>query len=110
MTDLFIRGIEMPKGNLEYVVLWVYGDGRVYMSNKESATSSQRLQDLAIPLPAGHGRLIDADALEDMDIESCDTSDCYEIIWRVAGMNRIRRIIKDAPIIVPAEGGGEDGV
>jgi len=108
MADIVIRGVDMPKGDLEYVSLWVYGDGRVYVSNKASTTSSQRLQDLAVLLPEGHGRLIDADALEDMDFESCDTDDCHEIKWRVSGRNHIRQIIKDAPIIVPAEGGGEE--
>lgn len=107
MADIVIRGIDTPKGDLEYVSLLVYGDGRVYM-RKAGTACSQRLQDLAIPLPEGHGRCIDVDALEDMDFESCDTSDYYEIKWRVAGMNHMKQIIKDAPTIIPAEGCGEN--
>ena len=44
-------------------------------------------------------RLIDADALEDMDFETCDTDDWYPIKERVRGKNRIRQIVKDAPTV-----------
>lgn len=65
MADILIRGVSLPEGELKYVTLWVYGDGRVYVSNNASAAVSQRLQDLAVPLPEGHGRLGDLDALQE---------------------------------------------
>lgn len=53
-------------------------------------------------VPEPHGRLIDADALEDMEMETCDTEDGFITIERVAGRNRIRQIVRDAPTIIPA--------
>lgn len=63
----------------------------------------------AVQLPEGHGNMIDMNSLEDMDFESCGADDCREIKWRVSGRNHIRQIIKDALIIIPAEGGTGDG-
>jgi hypothetical protein len=106
MADVVIRGIEVPKGDLEYVSLWVYGDGRVYVSNNASAASSQRVQDLAIPLPEGHGRLIDADRLAKRlkDFVDWCRDDRREGAFFVMDCP-----LPDSPTIVPAEGGGEDG-
>ena len=63
MADILIRGISLPEGELNYISLWIYGDGRVYVSDEAIAVSSQRLKDLAISLPEGHGGLCDRDAL-----------------------------------------------
>lgn len=49
----------------------------------------------AAQLPAGHGRLIDADAL-------------MNNIGDVPYKGSVRRVLLSAPTIVPAEGGGED--
>lgn len=105
MSDILIRGMEMPEGDWEYVSLWLYGDGRVYVSNKASAAYSRRLQDLAVPLPEGHGRLIDADVLLN---ESCDVVEDHSgldyidscPIWGYSA-----DMINRAPTIIPAEGG-----
>lgn len=110
MADIVIRGIEMPKDDLEYVSLWVYGDGRVYVSNKASAASSQRLQDLAVPLPEKHGRLIDADALDKAFTSLRFAGDGTLAHWDdrknwCLHGSEIETILANAPTIVPAEGG-----
>jgi hypothetical protein len=105
MADVVIRGLEMPKGDLEYVSLWVYGDGRVYASKKAGAASSKRLPDLAVPLPEGHGRLGDLDKLEG----NLRMAAAYQTGERRQGMLGCCETIRMAKSIVPAEGGGEDG-
>lgn len=113
MPDILIRGISLPEGELKYVTLWVYGDGRVYVSNNASAASSQRLPDFAISLPEGHGDLIDRDAFRaenglNAKCENCPTNtyecqrDMIHTKMEFCGM------LDDAPIIVPAEGGADD--
>lgn len=101
MADVLIRGIDMSKGG-DWKMICIYPDGTCEASNWQSDCTF--LPCTVIPLPAGHGNMIDVDALEDMDFESCDTDDCYEIKWRISGRNNIRQIIKNAPIIIPAEG------
>ena len=44
-------------------------------------------------------RLIDADALTEMEIERCDTTDAVEIKAKVVGRNHMRQIINDAPTV-----------
>lgn len=101
MADVVIRGIELPKGDLEYVSLWVYGDGRVYVSNNASAAHSRRLPDLAVPLPEGHGDLIDRDNVL-LDIDCTGTN-------RFGMLDEdIRAFLRRYEPIVPAEGGGEE--
>lgn len=101
MADLLIRGMEMPESNLEYVSLWVYGDGRVYASNKASAAFSRRLQDLAVSLPKGHGRIVDAAEI----LEKANNSPWFD--GDVAELGLL--LGSEVTTIVPAEGGGEDG-
>ncbi len=99
MADIVIRGIEMPKSDLEYMSFWVYGDGRVYASNK-GAISSQKLQDLAVALPEGHGKLGDLDAL---------MSDFVKARWEFfSDGDTFLQLLKQAPTIVPAEGGTDN--
>lgn len=44
-------------------------------------------------------RYIDADALPEMEIERCDTTDAVEIKAKVVGRNHMRQIINDAPTV-----------
>lgn len=44
-------------------------------------------------------RLIDADALPEMEIERFDTTDAFEVKAKGAGRNHMRKIINDAPTI-----------
>lgn len=110
MADILIRGISLPEDELKYVSLWVYGDGRVYVSNNASAACSRKLQDLAVPLPEGHGDLIDRDALKKRTPMVID----YSAGW-FGTDGSIRPVrgygdwqIDQAPTIVPAEGGTEE--
>lgn len=105
MADILIRGISLPEGELKYVTLWVYGDGRVYVSNSASAASSQRLQDLAVPLPEGHGELIDKQAFiaDIAGFIECMTKAGVvvdgELLW-----GKLLDALANAKTIVPAEG------
>ena len=81
MADILIRGMEMPK-NCE--------DCRLSYSDEYGTTICAACDDCAysvscplLPLPEGHGRLIDADA-------------CHS-----------PEDLNNEPTIVPAEGGGE---
>lgn len=112
MADVIIKGMDMPPSCF-YCPIGVEqhftGSIRCPLLGKSvgyfNEAKRKRDPDCPLfPLPAGHGNMIDVSALEDMDFESCDTDDCYEIKWRVSGRNHIRQIIKDAPIIIPAEG------
>lgn len=44
-------------------------------------------------------RLIDADALPEMEIERFDTTDSFEVKAKGAGRNHMRKIIEEAPTI-----------
>lgn len=55
----------------------------------------------AVPLPEGHGRLIDADALREDWLENGENEHVYDT-------NAMLYSIDNSPTIVPAEG-GEDG-
>lgn len=55
-----------------------------------------------IPLPEGHGRLIDADELL---MDACEVCEVCGDGFTISGFSREQ--IENAPTIVPAEGGGE---
>ena len=103
MADILIRGMEMPKD----WDLWLCIDtgGTVY-NVKPVITGTAQEVGTAIPLPEGHGRLGDLDAVAKeayrrlLECEKYGTEfqKPYEII----------RAIETAKTIVPAEGGTED--
>ena len=100
MADILIKGMEMPKeGNWKTVRIYPDGTCAVpYWSG-----DCKVLDCTAIHLPAGHGRLIDADALIKNHF-----SDEHRIALSYANKLWMRRIINGEPTIVPAEGGGEE--
>jgi len=98
MSGIYIPGMEMPKSG--YKVVYIHSNGGVFEpSNSEYVWTKLAT---AIPVP-DHGRLIDADALEDMQMERCDADDDFRIKERVAGRNRIRKRILEAPTIIAAD-------
>lgn len=103
IADILIRGMEMPKNG--HVVIRIYSDGRV-----ENETTEREIG-TAAPIRAGHGRLIDADALIDA-LETQDYSCAPDTLedWTPQDMT-VAEIadITHAPTIVPAEGGNADG-
>lgn len=80
MADILIRGMEMPKDG-EMLYINIYPNGKVCISLDLKCEQVAT----AVPLPEGHGRLVDADKAhspEDFNNE---------------------------PTIVPAEGGPDNG-
>lgn len=100
MADILIRGFEMPTD----ASLWllIRPDGTVHKL-KVGGKHGEPQQGVAVPLPEGHGRLIDADTL----IEN-HFSDEHRIALSPANKLWMRRIIKGEPTIIEAEGGTDD--
>ena len=98
---IYIPNMEMPKEN--EILVFDMWHGKVYA--RSTANIGTRSYEV-VPLPEGHGRLIDADALiRDKSGEA--TLWCgYEYQDHSVVFEED---IKNAPTIVPAEGGGEDG-
>lgn len=110
MADILIRGMEMPDGchncGFSYFdkgetnggelctvlmcsIINQGTNGADYDGNRPSWCP-------LVPLPEGHGRLIDAEAI-------------MTNIGEVPYKGSVRRVLMSAPTIVPEEGGGEDG-
>ena len=95
MADILIRGMEMPKNCSSCkIICWNYLEYGINGILAKLSTSESRDPNCPlVPLPEGHGRLGDLDALA----ERCDSP--HWCVW----LNEIQ----DAPTIVPAEGGTE---
>lgn len=99
MADLIIRGMEIPT-NVDDCPLNTFG----FCNLAQDSTHTYCIGDSRpewcplVPLPEGHGRLIDADALGDFphNISFCDEGD-------------VENWIASAPTIIPAEGGTDNG-
>ena len=83
----------MPRNS--HVVIRIYSDGKV-----ENETTEREIG-TAVPFPEWHGRLIDADELD--ECYCFDEQEKYDNYVVTVGV--IRQNIKDAHTIVPAEGG-----
>lgn len=99
MADLIIRGMEMPTEHRTEVLIFKNGFVAYY-----DVFGHYLGQAKATPLPAGHGRLIDADDLID---EMCLAWEYDEITN--AEWTGIREWLNHSPTIVPAEGGKDNG-
>ena len=105
---IYIPNMEMPKtccqcdlkiydpekrwneNGIEQIGAWVCKRTREIIWNTQRGENCP-----LIPLPEGHGRLIDADAL-------------MNNIGDVPYKGSVRRVLMSAPTIVPAEGGTEE--
>lgn len=118
MADLVIRGMEMPTD----ASLWILirPDGTVHKL-KVGGKHGEPQQGVAVPLPEGHGRLIDADELaEDLQLDVENYQRALDDL-NIVGIERERiQFDKDCkqncmwylskcPTIVPTEGGADDG-
>jgi len=111
MADLLIRGMEMPKYTTK-AEFGIDADGNpLCMVYHEDGTEPD-IYDV-VPLPEGHRRLIDADALiramftaSDGTIMRNTNIDGWHFEMRYKD---IKKHIRNAPTIVPAEGGNADG-
>lgn len=117
MADVLIRGIEMPC-DVEgcEVIIRIQPNGEVLDAHKIHIGAT------AIPLPEGHGRLIDADALaaqfkkqivnEDDLMELCKRAGLMSNYFNESkvqiGMVTFMRMLNDAKTIVPTEEGNID--
>lgn len=114
MADLLIRGMEMPKmicGEPGYVDVRIFSDGIVIMA-KPAPPYYRKFE--TVPLPEGHGDLIDRDALRaenglNAKCEHCPTN-TYECRNDMIHTKMdFCEMLDDATVIVPAEGGNADG-
>lgn len=97
MADILIRGVPMPVPDFHTTVI-IMGNGDVFWYNEKVGT--------AVPLPEGHGDLIDRDALKKRTPMVIDYSaggfGTDGSIRPVRGYGDWQ--IDQAPTIVPAEG------
>lgn len=108
MADIMIRGMELPKSG-GILCINIFPDGKV---TRQLDLSCEQIA-TAVPLPEGHGDLIDRDAFRaenglNAKCEHCPTNtyecqnDMIHTKMDFCGM------LDDAPVIVPAEGGSDD--
>lgn len=104
MPDVLIRGMEMPT-NVFDCPLNSFGICDLAQDETHCDCSQDSRPEWCplVPLPEGHGRLIDADTL----IEN-HFSDEHRIALSPANKLWMRRIIKGEPTIIEAEGGTDD--
>lgn len=116
MADILIRGMEMPKDGR--ITIQIGADGAVYFVEKCTIMAEKyEKSSHAVPLPEGHGRLIDAGSLYDrlentlthfIKVKSYTESQKYAFGYCEA-WNDAKAVLTNAPTIVPAEGGMKDG-
>ena len=105
MSDVVIRGMEMPKEN--EILVFDMWHGKIYA--RSTANTGAKSYEV-VPLPAGHGELIDKQAfIADIDgFIECMTSVGAvvdgELLW-----GKLLDALANAKTIVPAEGGTKDG-
>lgn len=95
--SIYIKGVEMPKHDDEYVIFTVYGDGGVVYGPPNRP--HVRYKDRAVPIPP-HGRLIDADALKVSLVFAEKTAE-----WAVPALRAVLMVIDEMPTIIPAQEG-----
>ena len=106
MADLVIQGMEMPKYTTK-AEFGIDADGNpLCMVYHEDGTEPD-IYDV-VPLPEGHGRLGDLDALDKFLHEKENDADAEEIYLDEAWYNTFRQILRVTQTIVPAEGGVEE--
>ena len=96
MSDLLIKGMEMPKKEL---ILILFPDGKVATEEYEIGAKAK-----AVEVPAPHGRLIDADAVIDLVMQYCPDDDgmCSKA---GADLRELLDEIENLPTVIPAEEG-----
>lgn len=111
MADILIRGMEMPKdGCRDCIFVNRKWRGDVCPILKREVTGNVERGGFQtdcplLPLPAGHGKIIDGDALwENMTAEQIVAFE-----KGLAGTIELFEMLEAASPIVPAEGGTNDG-
>ena len=105
MADIVIRGMEMPKSCIDCpIMVNRYDTDACALQSEEANEAFESWEDMRrncplVPLPEGHGRCIDADAL------LLDAGEvCEEWGDGLATLGFSREQIENAKTIVPAEG------
>lgn len=112
MTDILIRGMEMPKSCIDCpIMVDRYDTDACALQSEEANEAFESWEDMRrtcplLPLPEGHGRLGDLDSLRKEFPEPENWKDFAQAVQHITG---ILATIDNAPTIIPAEGGGEDG-
>lgn len=127
MDDILIRGMEMPDGchhcRFSYLDKGETNDGEpcsvIMCSAMEQGTNGAEYDGNRpswcplVPLPEGHGDLIDRDALRaenglNAKCEHCPTNtyECQRDM--IHTKMEFCEMLDDSPVIVPAEGGTDD--
>lgn len=102
MADILIRGIEMPKENDTLVFdIW---HGKVY--TRSTANTGTRSYEV-IPLPEGHGKLIDIKDVKSEKFHIEGQAEMYSV-YNIGWNDALDVVCMNAPSIVPAEGGMND--
>ena len=106
MSECVVR-MEMPKNYCEMSVeINGVGDWYPIMAGVCDYNSTKKMPDwcpIICQLPEGHGRLVDADAMDKHVYNDIPIS----VFGSVKKMASVRQIIEDAPTIVPAAKEGE---
>jgi len=107
--SLIIKGMEMPESCFDCSIFDNFCQERCGVTGTlvygEIDPQRETLPDCPlIPLPEGHGRLIDAEAYVDYMQNRYDNNEITNGDWI-----DFRLSLKDQPTIVPAEGGTDNG-
>lgn len=89
MSDVLIKGMEMPKD--DYVVMTLYPNGNCYLYYKGCGGIAKTAKVIEVP---PHGRLIDADALKQKKKHSTEFAENVVSVAEIDWM----------PTIIEAEG------
>lgn len=101
MSDILIRGMEMPKGRPVCIVIDAAGQARRYDLNNDRYAGDKLFE--AVPVPP-HGRLINADKLAQKVKEEAEkfvAMNAYDSGLRM-GYRSAVTAINIAPTIIPA--------
>lgn len=97
MSDILIRGMDMPKRG-HTVTITIVGSGQAYVEYYDCRPHvEETIEYEAIPVPPHHGRLIDADALRQDWLENGENEYVYDT-------NAFLDSLDTAPAIIPADG------
>ena len=103
--SIILKGIDLPTDG-KTLIVGIYGNGLVSMEYTKPLALAIEINAEAIQIPKGHGRLIDADALETVfkDMAECEWNQKVSpISWAYAFEDTIDEI-DNAPTILEAEG------
>ncbi|MBR4873655.1 MAG: hypothetical protein IKV00_07450 [Clostridia bacterium] len=115
MADILIRGMEMPLRCINCPFeMFIHGENRCRANRGkpiEFEIGNDRGKNCPIvPLPEGHGRLIDADIVIQTLKRSIDLpyNKRTNVSWSDAFDSFVDRL-EEQDVVLEAEGGGEDG-